>query len=291
MYTAKKTREQLQLLRDEALDAYLNQEDFQYDMNADALYQQYKDRYLEMGKNAMEDTMGQASALTGGYGSSYAQKVGQQAYQGYMQQLGDVVPELYKLAYDRYRNRSNQLYQTYQNWAALEQQAADQEQLEQERKNSDQGNHDQNPYEGLVDYWAWYATLQGKGERARYDDPSAIIKYDNGAVSTGNIMRMQTAIGREATGMWTLDDQKHAGKMTADQAWAAYQKGQLQNRQSPNRSPMNVSIPNTKILERVLGLPQDGFWSDEDQKAAGGLNAYRAFEAYTQGKLQYRKPK
>ena len=49
MSTTKKNREQLQLLRDEALEAYMNREDFQYDMNGDALYQQYKDRYMEMG--------------------------------------------------------------------------------------------------------------------------------------------------------------------------------------------------------------------------------------------------
>jgi hypothetical protein len=31
---------------------------------------------------AMMDTMGKAAGLTGGYGSPYAQQVGQQAYQG-----------------------------------------------------------------------------------------------------------------------------------------------------------------------------------------------------------------
>ena len=72
MITKKKSRKELQYLWDEALQAYLNREDFQYDVNADALYQQYKDRYVELGKDAMEDTMGQAAALTGGYGSSYA---------------------------------------------------------------------------------------------------------------------------------------------------------------------------------------------------------------------------
>ena len=72
MNIKKKNREELQYLRDEALQAYLNREDFQYDVDADALYQQYKDRYVELGKTAMQDTMGKAVALTGGYGSSYA---------------------------------------------------------------------------------------------------------------------------------------------------------------------------------------------------------------------------
>ena len=35
---------------------------FQYDVNGDALYQPYKDRYTQMGLQAMQDTMGQATA-------------------------------------------------------------------------------------------------------------------------------------------------------------------------------------------------------------------------------------
>ena len=83
-----KTHKELQLLADEALDAYLNRGDFQFDVNADALYQQYKDHYTQPGKTAMQDTVGKAAALTGGYGSSYAQTVGQQAYQAHLKQLG-----------------------------------------------------------------------------------------------------------------------------------------------------------------------------------------------------------
>ena len=82
-------------------------------------YQQYKDHYTQLGKKAMQDTMGQAAALTGGYGSSYTQNVGQQAYISYMQQLGDVVPGLYKLAYDRYQDQGDQLYKTYQSWGSV----------------------------------------------------------------------------------------------------------------------------------------------------------------------------
>lgn len=51
----------------------------------------------------MQDTMGQAAALTGGYGNSYAQGVGQQAYQGYLQQLNDNVPQLQAQALQTYQ--------------------------------------------------------------------------------------------------------------------------------------------------------------------------------------------
>lgn len=98
---------------DEALQKVLNRDKFQYDINGDALYQQYKDRYIQQGKQAMMDTMGQAAALTGGYGNSYAQKAGQQAYQGYLQGLNDKVPELYQMALERYNQEGTDLLNKY----------------------------------------------------------------------------------------------------------------------------------------------------------------------------------
>ena len=99
----------------DTLQKILNREKFSYDLNGDALYQQYKDQYTTQGKMAMMDTMGQAAAMTGGYGNSYAQSAGQQAYQGYLQQLNNVVPELYQLALNQYNTEGDAMY----NQAAL----------------------------------------------------------------------------------------------------------------------------------------------------------------------------
>lgn len=96
---------------------------FQYDVNGDALYQQYKDRYIHNGQRAMQDTMGQAAALTGGYGSSYAQNVGQQAYNEYMMGLNDVIPELYQLALDKYDRETARLQDQYAMYADLDERA------------------------------------------------------------------------------------------------------------------------------------------------------------------------
>ena len=100
-----------------------NGETFEYDLNADALYQQYKDQYVTQGKLAMMDTMGQAAAMTGGYGNSYAQSVGQQAYQGYLQGLNDKVPELYQLALDKYNQDRQGLYDQASLIAGMEDQS------------------------------------------------------------------------------------------------------------------------------------------------------------------------
>lgn len=104
------------------LDQIMNRDKFSYDMNADAIYRQYADQYARQGKLAMMDTMGQAAAMTGGYGNSYAQSVGQQAYQGYMQQLNEVMPELYGMALDRYNQEGEALMNQYGLLAAQEEQ-------------------------------------------------------------------------------------------------------------------------------------------------------------------------
>jgi hypothetical protein len=73
----------------------------------------------------MMDTMGQAAKMTGGYGNSYAQMAGQQAYQGYLQGLNDKVPELYQLALDRYNQQGQDLLSKYGLLNTQEQQAYD----------------------------------------------------------------------------------------------------------------------------------------------------------------------
>lgn len=111
---------------DSTVNNILNRKDFQYDVNGDALYQQYKDRYTTLGQQAMMDTMGQAAKLTGGYGNSNAQMVGQQAYQGYLQGLTDKIPELAQMAYDRYNQQGQNLYNQYNLLSQQEQNAYNQ---------------------------------------------------------------------------------------------------------------------------------------------------------------------
>lgn len=98
---------------DGLLDSILNREKFDYNMNADPLYQQYKDQYTMNGNLAMRDTMGQAAALTGGYGSSYAAAAASQANDAYMSQLNDKSMDLYQLALQKYDNETQGLLNQY----------------------------------------------------------------------------------------------------------------------------------------------------------------------------------
>jgi hypothetical protein len=98
---------------DDIIGRILNREAFSYDFNEDALYKQYAEQYMRGGKLAMQDTMGQAAAMTGGYGNSYASTAGNQAYQEYLSQLNAVIPELYGMALDRYQMEGQEMYNQY----------------------------------------------------------------------------------------------------------------------------------------------------------------------------------
>jgi hypothetical protein len=141
---------------DDTLNKILNREKFSYDLNGDALYQQYKDQYVNQGQQAMMDTMGQVQAMTGGYGNSYAQTVGQQTYQGYLQQLNDKVPELYQLALDQYSREGDDLYNQYGLYA--------------DREDQDYGRY----RDQMGDY---YTELDRLTEDARYQGEQDYGKY------------------------------------------------------------------------------------------------------------------
>lgn len=134
----------------ELYDQIVNRDKFKYDLNGDMLYQQYKDQYVELGQMAMRDAMGQAATLTGGYGSSYGQSVGQQQYDAYLQSLNDVVPELYGAALDQYNKEGDRLVQQYGMLGDLQ--------------NEEYGRYQ----DALNQYWQNVSYLQGQADDA-YD--------------------------------------------------------------------------------------------------------------------------
>ena len=97
-----------QLIKD-----FQSREKFSYDAATDPLFQQMLGSAMQSGNLAMQDTMGQAAALTGGYGSSYSQAVGNNAYNQYLQEAYNNLPEYYQLAMDAYnmegQNMLNQI--------------------------------------------------------------------------------------------------------------------------------------------------------------------------------------
>lgn len=101
---------------DQLTDLYnqiVNRDKFSYDINSDMLYQQAKDQYTNLGLQAMQDTVGQGAALTGGYDNSYAQSAGQQQYDAYLQQLNENIPEYYNMALQQYQSEGQDLQNQY----------------------------------------------------------------------------------------------------------------------------------------------------------------------------------
>ena len=145
----------------ELYNKIVSREPFKYDPMSDSLYGQYREQYAQMGRMAMRDSMGKATALTGGYGSSYAQKVGQQEYDEYLQKLGEVMPELYAAAYQRYKDQGEALESQYQRLTKLERDEYDryrdqvedakyQQGMEANREKADNDRKDKN-YDRLVE--------------------------------------------------------------------------------------------------------------------------------------------
>ena len=83
-------------------DQILNRDPFEYDYLEDPNYQQYRDAYTREGERAMQDTIGEVAARTGGLASSYATSAANQANNYYMSALADKIPELRQMAYEAY---------------------------------------------------------------------------------------------------------------------------------------------------------------------------------------------
>ena len=270
---------QWQTQLDDTIKKILNREEFSYDLNGDALYQQYKDKYIQQGKMAMGDAIGQASAMTGGYGNSYAQSVGQQAYQAQLENLNDIVPELYQMAYDKYNQEGQDLYNQYamlgdrenQDYGRYRDSMADWQterdylanRYDAERdfdysKYADDKNYAYNEYRNKIEDEQWQkqfdeAQRQFNEDMAFQRDQFNYTKSKNsssGGSSGGSSSGSSGGSGSEGT--------KNGG---------SYNNGSLTTDQ-------------VKALQKALGVEADGMYGDGSKKAAGGLSAEEAYKKY-----------
>lgn len=147
--------------------------DFRYDPADDPAYRSYAALYERKGKAAMSDTLGKAAALTGGYGSTYAQSAAQQAYNDYLLQLAGVVPDLQEQAWQQYKAQGDDLLRRYQLLDGQEKEAYDRWQDEvsawQKAAGAAQESYDSartqdfKNYQLMLDYYADKAASEAKG--------------------------------------------------------------------------------------------------------------------------------
>lgn len=106
-YTLPEYSSQYQGQIDNAVNKVTNRQDFTYDPLKDVNYQAMAKMYQQQGEQAAKNTLGDAAALNGGFGSSYAITASQQARNDYNQQLASQIPALYDAAYNRYMDGFN----------------------------------------------------------------------------------------------------------------------------------------------------------------------------------------
>lgn len=87
-----------------------NREKFSYDVDTDPLFQQALASAMSSGKQAMQDTIGQASALTGGYGSTYATSAANQSYNAFIEDAYNNLPQYYQMAMEAYQMEGDEMY-------------------------------------------------------------------------------------------------------------------------------------------------------------------------------------
>lgn len=221
--------DQLQALYDQIE----GREAFSYDPEEDEAYQRYARLYAAQGAAAMEDTMGQAASLTGGYGSSYAQAVGQQAYDRYLGELAALVPELRQAALAEYRqegqaltDRYNMLnqqekagYDRWQDTVAQWQKALSEAQSSYE----DVSAQDEKAYQAMLKHYADKAEQERKlsAAGAKLEDSGYEADAGKESLSSTAADSLQRAVGnylkssREDTAQALL--QQYAQRMTPAQ--------------------------------------------------------------------------
>ena len=177
----------------QAMDRILNREAFHYNLDGDALYQRYRKQAIQNGRLAMTDAVGQAAALTGGYGNSYAQSVGQQAYSRQLDSLADRIPELYNLAMNQYQLQTQSLQQNYDLLSGAERQEYERYrnslaawQQEADRLwniYTDTRDTDYDRYRDEIDDWKWQEEFNES--KRRYNKKQAARAAARGSSRSG----------------------------------------------------------------------------------------------------------
>jgi len=237
---------------DSLIQQLQGQQPFTYDVNTDPLYLQLRDKWIRDGRLAMEDTMGQAAQLTGGYGNSYAQTAGQQVYNGYLRGVNEMVPQLKEAARADYDAENAYLMQQlgllmdqdsqdYSRWMdELNRQRYEQEwQYQQERDQLSDSRYDQE--------WQYQ---QGRDQIAdkRYEDELAYGReqdqYNRQQDNYDRLLELIATTGYKPT----AEELAAAGMSEAQaKAWLGYWQGQQagsggssSSRQTPTGDPKPI---------------------------------------------------
>ena len=176
---------------DDAYDKYRSNT-FSYDPSKDPDYEIYKREYKKAGLEAMDDALARSAARTGGVASSYAVTAGAQAYNGYMSRLADKIPELRKLAYEKYLNEQEQ----YLKRLALARQMTDDEEDEYDKNRAAYLDYRDGENEKDLNYSAAMVKAQTGGFSSLSDSDIHAI-YESGSYYDPETNRIKASSGEE----------------------------------------------------------------------------------------------
>ena len=215
----------------QALSNLANQPKFSYDLSKDTLYNQMKDQYQVMGQQAMADTIGQASAMTGGYGNSYATTAGSQAYQGYMQQLNNNIADLYNLALNTHTAETNRLQNVFNAYST-----------DRGTKNNEwQGNWNvyNNRFSNLANAY---------GDSRNYD----LNSYNTQANAMGNVSNLkQNRADKSETMDYNLWDKTNQNKISLYGLRDTWEQNRAENYYKGKALKADINYKNKALKEEI----------------------------------------
>lgn len=221
---------------------------------------------------AMQDTMGQAAAMTGGYGNSYAQSVGQQAYQAQLENLNDIVPELYQMALDKYNQEGQELYNQYG--------------LLSDAENQEYGRYRDKVADYLTerDYLAGRYDSERSFDYSKYADERAFDLNKDTADRNFAYQKYRDDIADE---QWVKQyDALYGNKATGGSNGGSGGSGGSGGNGGGNYDNGGLSDSEIKELQEVLGVSIDGRYGPKSKEAAGGLSAKDAYNKYVRNRVQ-----
>ena len=215
---------------------------------------------LQLGKQAMKDSMGQTAALTGGYGNSYGSAVGQQQYDAYLQRLNDVLPELYGQAYNQYNAEGDRLKEQYSLAANLR-------------------DTEYNQYRDKLGDYQYNQTWDAQQKQQKADD---LAKY-------GDFTGYEELYGKEVAdrmrNTWAAANPMGAymnGTITGDQYYT------LTGEYPPGYTPAGAAAGGGGSTRAASDILRDQVWERANREIANGGNAQEVIKAAQEVAGKYR---
>lgn len=100
-------------LINDKLKEIINNKGFSYDVESDPNYQNYKQNYIQLGKDVVKTSVNASDDLSGGYANSYGDKAASEANQQYITKMTERIPQLMNAAMQKYQMEQENAYKQF----------------------------------------------------------------------------------------------------------------------------------------------------------------------------------